>query len=131
MTEWAGKISERAKSGMTIKDWCTANGIKPRVYYYWLKRVREYAAQFLPVAKSPGELPVPADSPTDNGRDTVLQELLPAPAVPSGWAICRSAPADAEPSQSITIEIGKGRITATSDTDPALLAKVFRVLVEL
>jgi hypothetical protein len=129
LTEWAGKISERAKSGMTVREWCAANNINERVYHYWLRRVREYVAQFLPAPKSPVTLPVPVEAPTDNGH-----ALLPsstAACAPSGWAVCEAAPVETEPAQGITIEIGKSRITAMADTDPELLGKVCRVLVAL
>jgi hypothetical protein len=54
-----------------------------------------------------------------------------ATVIPRGWAECRLAREEAKPDQGIVIEIGKGRITATMETDSALLAKVCRVLMEL
>ncbi len=133
LTEWAGRISERSKSGMTIRDWCATKGISERVYHYWLRRVREYAAQFLPTPKSPGLQFTPAVVPAESIEDMESQKLLPATPMdaPSGWAVCQPVQTEANPAQGITIEIGKGRITATADTDTALLKKVCRVLVEL
>ena len=130
LTEWAGRISERSKSGMTIRDWCAANHINERVYHYWLRRVREYASQFLPPTKSLGPQFTPAAVPAEILEDIASPNLLPA-AAPSGWAVCQPVQTEANPAQGITIEIGKGRITATADTDTALLKKVCRMLVEL
>ncbi len=130
LTEWAGRISERSKSGMTVKAWCAANHVNERVYHYWLRRVREYASQFLPAPKILGAQFTPAAVPAGTQEDTVSPKLLSA-AAPSGWAVCRPTREETAPVQGITIEIGKGRITATADTDPALLQKVCRVLAEL
>ncbi len=130
LTEWAGRISERSKSGMTVRGWCAANHVSERVYHYWLRRVREYASQFLPSAKSLGPHFAPAAVPAEILEDTASPKLLPA-AAPSGWAVCRPTQEETAPVQGITIEIGMGRITATVETDPALLKKVCRVLAEL
>ena len=130
LTEWAGRISERSKSGMTVRGWCAANHVNERVYHYWLRRVREYASQFLPPTKSLGAQFTPAAVPAEILEDIASPNLLPA-AAPSGWAVCRPTQEETAPARGITIEIGKGRITATADTDPVLLGKVCRVLAEL
>jgi hypothetical protein len=130
LMQWANRITERAKSGMTVKGWCEANNVKERSYHYWLKKVREHAAQFLPATKG---LELSATLP-GTLTETTSVGLVPLPQaspVPNGWAICEPAPPPAEPEQGITIEIGKGRITATAGTDADLLMKVCRVLVEL
>ena len=38
---WQKRIEERIASGLTIKEWCAANGFTRDAYYYWLSRVRE------------------------------------------------------------------------------------------
>lgn len=40
---WATMIKQRNDSGLTIKEWCTANGIQESVYYYRLNRLRKMA----------------------------------------------------------------------------------------
>jgi hypothetical protein len=136
LTQRAGKITERSKSELTTKAWCAANGVSVRVYYYWLRKVREYAAQFLPPTVNSATLPMPVAA----GKEMASQERLPAARMetPSGWALCRQAPEKAElaltepePAQVIRIEIGKSRITVTADTNPALLKQVCRMLSEL
>lgn len=41
--QWATTIKACAESGMTVRDWCSANNINVSSYYYHLKRVREIA----------------------------------------------------------------------------------------
>jgi hypothetical protein len=43
LQEWSGQIKAREESGMSVKDWCAANGPSAKTYYIRLKRVREEA----------------------------------------------------------------------------------------
>lgn len=47
--EWKSIISECRASGMTVKDWCKANGIVEQTYYRNLKLLREGMLENLPV----------------------------------------------------------------------------------
>lgn len=38
---WATEVNACQESGLTVQEWCNENGIKPKNYYYHLKRVRE------------------------------------------------------------------------------------------
>ena len=118
LKEWADRISERSRSGLTIKAWCAENGVSARRYYYWLNMVREYAAQFLPAASSREALPVPVSA-----RPAAMTEP------PSGWARAEVAEPLAAPG--VTIEVGGCRVTATLDTDTDLLLRVCRTLKNL
>lgn len=40
---WTAMIKQRNDSGLTIKEWCAANGIQESVYYYRLNRLRKMA----------------------------------------------------------------------------------------
>jgi len=52
--------------------------------------------------------------------------------VPSGWAVCEvEKQVPAPKSGTLSIEIGKCRVSADSGTDPELLARVCGVLVSL
>ena len=43
LAQWAGIIKEQKQSGLTVKDWCSQNGITKDTYYYWQKNcVRKY-----------------------------------------------------------------------------------------
>jgi hypothetical protein len=37
-------IETRSKSGLTVSDYCTQNGIVKSCYYYWLKKLSEEKA---------------------------------------------------------------------------------------
>jgi hypothetical protein len=116
LKEWADRITNRSRSGQSIRAWCAENSISPRVYYYWLKRVREYAAQFLP------------DVTTRNTAMISVGQVA-EPAAPHGWTVAEAAPPTS--TQEITIEVGGCKITATAETDEALLLRVCRTLRQL
>lgn len=41
LREWSAQIEAQQASGMTVRQWCTENGIKPATYYYRLRLLRE------------------------------------------------------------------------------------------
>ena len=41
LREWSEQIERQQSSGMSVEQWCIENGIKPKTYYYRLRRVRE------------------------------------------------------------------------------------------
>jgi len=41
LSQWTERVRDCQTSGMTVQDWCNANNIGIKSYYYWLKRVRE------------------------------------------------------------------------------------------
>lgn len=56
MQKWASIVREANNSGLPKKTWCEQNGIKPRQFHYWQKKIRAHllAAQnsSLPVAQN-------------------------------------------------------------------------------
>ncbi len=106
---------------MCVKEWCAANEVNASKYYYWLKRVREHAAQYMPKYNESTPL-IPCTEALPAMQSDSMEP-------PSGWAMCQ--PVKEETVQEITIEIGPSRITATAETDMTLLMKVCRVLVGL
>ena len=128
--EWAEKFRERSNSGQTVKSWCSDNGVSNRTYYYWLRQVREYAAQVMSA--------VGGESVTELVPVTAAKELTapqaPASAelsVPDGWAVCALAEQPKLPAKTLPIEIGKCRVLADETVDPELLAKVCKALVSI
>ena len=60
--EWEKRIAEYRASGMSVKEWCSANGVKPDRLWYWLRRTRRTletkSTMWVPVEMSsvfPGE----------------------------------------------------------------------------
>ncbi len=39
--QWRERIAEQARSGLSIKQFCTDRGIAEHAFYYWRKRLRE------------------------------------------------------------------------------------------
>lgn len=46
--EWKTQIEAQQSSGLTVREWCSQNGISPKTYYYRLKRVREHCIEAMP-----------------------------------------------------------------------------------
>ena len=111
LSHWAGVIKERNTSGLSIKAYCESIGVRPNVYFYWQRKLREAACQEL--------LPMPAT----NGAHQPT---------PNGWAVCAvtQPPATAE-TNTITIEIGKSRVTAGTGVNLEHLSNVCRMLMLL
>ena len=41
LQEWSEQVQEQQASGLSIKQWCEENGIKPNTYYCRLNKIRE------------------------------------------------------------------------------------------
>lgn len=76
--QWIGVIQEANASGMTKSSWCEQSGISLRQFYYWQKKVRDYAlAQTLsPSAAQHQDIP---HSPARKDRNRSVFCELPAP----------------------------------------------------
>ena len=75
MQEWSAQIAEQQASGLTVRQWCIENGVKPKTYYYHLKKVRE---QFLDSSPAIVPLNVPQQSADIRIEKNGLQISLPA-----------------------------------------------------
>ena len=111
LSHWTGIVQERNASGLSIKAYCTSVGIRPNVYFYWQRKLREAACQeLLPAAVSGGSKAV----------------------IPNGWAMCEVTQTPVSTNESeLTIEIGKSRITAKANVNLELLNNVCRILMSL
>ena len=49
LQEWERQIEEQKSSGLSVQEWCQQHSIKPKTYYYHLRKVRE---EFLSSGKS-------------------------------------------------------------------------------
>jgi len=52
LAHWAGIISERRGSGLSIKAYCKNAGFHSNIYYYWQRKLREAACEELGKAGS-------------------------------------------------------------------------------
>ena len=59
LREWSAQIEAQQASGLTVLQWCIENGVKPKTYYYHLRKVRE---QFLDSSPAIVPLNVPQQS---------------------------------------------------------------------
>ena len=114
LSEWSRMVRERNESGLSIKAYCASIGLPENTYFYRQRKVKEAAAKTLSLEIK--------NSLKSNKTDDV----------PSGWAICREEnqiePINTTP---ILIEIGKCRITVTTDADQNTLYQVCRTLCKI
>ena len=75
LQEWSAQIESQQASGLTVQQWCAENGIKPKTYYYHLKKVRE---QFLDSSQAIVPLNVPQHNADIRIEKNGLQISLPA-----------------------------------------------------
>lgn len=50
LTKWSAIIKECNDSGIKIKDWLKANNISKDQYYYWRRKLQEYAIDSIDTA---------------------------------------------------------------------------------
>jgi transposase-like protein len=114
LTHWAQVMRKRTESGLSIKDYCKQVGISTNTYFYWQKRLRESVCEKLPANFTEDE-----------------NHQLPAVAL-KGWAVCEVAQNVSNNEETtVTIEIGKSRVTANADTNVEFLKKICEMLVTL
>ena len=109
LTEWGYRLRTRRESGLTVRAWCSDNGINEKTYYYWQNKLRQVASEHI------------------SERETPKTGMLP---VPAGWATVATRPAGPG-SGTVGIEIGKSRVVADSSTNLELLSEVCRMLMTL
>lgn len=51
LQEWSARITECRSSGKRVKEWCAAQGINAKTYYYWEKQFVTEASQQLALPK--------------------------------------------------------------------------------
>ncbi len=75
LQEWSAQIEAQQASGLTVQQWCMENGIKPKTYYYHLRKVRE---QFLDSSPAIVSLNMPQQNSDIRIEKNGLQISLPA-----------------------------------------------------
>ncbi len=60
---WRGQVVQQERSGLPVKQFCEAHGIKDQTFYVWRKRLRkEPGLRFALVERTPGEPGVAGDA---------------------------------------------------------------------
>jgi putative transposase len=106
LSQWEQMIQKRHDSGQNIQDFCKTVGITKNAYFYWQRKLRKATCAALAKPEEPKNI------------------------VPNGWT--QLVPSQAQQMRStLTIEISGCYVSANSETDSELLAKVCRVLRSL
>ena len=125
LSHWSGVIRERNTSGLSIKAYCESIGVRPNVYFYWQRKLREAACQeLLPAAMTSVDI--------SKAPKSSIVQTASIPAQAPGWAVCEIVEPPTTPvSREVVIEIGKSRVTAVAETDLEHLSNVCRMLMSL
>ena len=70
LQEWNRQIEEQKASGLSVQEWCQQHSIKPKTYYYHLRKVRE---EFMRSGK-------PESAQTHNETECAVVPILTASA---------------------------------------------------
>ena len=99
--EWENKVANYQGSKQSVSKWCTTNNEKPDRLWYWLRKHKtgEYTAENTALIRPDKWLPV---------------------------EVCEHSPI--EPSDGITVKVGKACIEIKPGFEPILLSQVVRVL---
>ena len=106
LQEWARQIQEckNRPVGMTVKEWCSQQGISKANYYYRLRRLRQTCLDISP-------------------KDDTIRQVVP---------VSRAIPATVIPEstsrQGVTLNKNGVEIQVSSETDMQLLSKVLQVI---
>lgn len=78
LREWSAQLEAQQSSGLTVPEWCAANGIKTKSFYYHLRKVRE---QYIQSAQAIVPVTVPQQQPSEihiESQKKDLQITLPS-----------------------------------------------------
>ena len=39
LVEWAQRVQSCRESGLSVRQWCDENGLSPKTYYYWQRKL--------------------------------------------------------------------------------------------
>lgn len=48
---WIDRIRKCKASKQTVPDWCDANGIHIKTYYYWMRKIKREAFDSIPAER--------------------------------------------------------------------------------
>lgn len=125
--EWMQLVTTCRQSGLSDRDWCTANGINVSTFYNAVARLRKKACQ------------IPEREPnTEMVHDLTagaLPDVVPVSIIPENPANLLAAPAlqDAamhyDNSHMVQITAGNLSVQLCNGTDPALVGQILSFLV--
>lgn len=69
LQQWAGCVKEQKESGLTIRQWCSEQGISEHAYYYRLHKVRQSMCNVLEQAPVSQLAEIPLSAPSGKGAN--------------------------------------------------------------
>jgi len=113
MSHWAQIVRERSDSGLSVREYCKNAGIKQNTYYYWLKKLREVAAEEIMATRY-------AQQPTRPAQPIFTELKLPPKL---------ETPSAFDSNKQICVEAGGMRVTAGSEYPVEKLADLLKAVM--
>ncbi len=114
LVKWSSLFQDQKSSGLSVKDWCSQNGVTIHAYYYWKRIAKEaYVQSILPdiVPIKPSPL-----LPVQQNTEHELRNL------------CNSTESKPEISDNISITIGDVKIEAGASISDETLSRLIKAV---
>ena len=121
---WAMQIDACNSSGLTVKQWCAANGVAIKTYYYHVKRVREEMLNTIEIANA---LKPPRLSNTRENIDPLQTNLIVSERLPVFAALPMPKPKGA----AVTVWVGAYAVDIQNGADEAIVEQVLKVVARI
>lgn len=119
--EWASMVTNCQGSGKSVCEWCEAEGLSTKVYYYRRKKLREVLFAQAVEAGQLGEK-------DRNGTLSPRQEFV---ALPSPGHRAPSADTPSQNKVAVTVRIGGYTVEVNSGADAEIIANVMKAVASL
>ena len=120
LKEWATQISEQKQSGMAVRQWCEANGLGHKNFYYRRKRVQE---ELLEAMEEESGSQLPGLSTSSKKELPVQSETSVAVPIPINMLQNKGA--------ALTVWIGSCAVDIQNGADAGTINQVLRVVSQL
>ncbi len=94
---WTGILKEQNSSGLSVKDWCSQNGISRDQFFYWKRKLKESVLESVLPDIVPVTLPTPSP-------DCTSCTTCATPKIPDTGFLARIIIHD------VSIELGSGAL---------------------
>ncbi len=98
LDRWTGILKEQNSSGLSVKDWCSQNGISRDQFFYWKRKLKESVLE----SALPDIVPVTLPTPSPDRTSCTTCTTCATPKIPDTNFLARII------IQDVSIELGSG-----------------------
>jgi len=129
---WAMQIDACNRSGLTVRQWCSENGVATKTYYYHVKRVREEILNTIEIANALKQPRLSSDRESIVPLQTDLVVSERAQAIshkepPVFAALSMPKPKGA----AVTVRVGAYAVEIQNGADETVVEQVLKVVARI